>query len=401
MTRQEVYDYIVAQLAVPVTLVEKFLNSFSKVLDFITESTVTAIIPDWLSTLTFNTDGTGDGKYCLHPDTNGKKRIFETKTNANINNVPPTDPAITENTYWKEISQSAGSSIKEWAPGLYGEGYIIVGLNHSVHGRGLALLLDPVRPFNSTNIETEMAAGKWEFIAISKAYVDAQGSSGAVDTANHLFDDFHAVVQYLGLSAFNNGGGLGLNPSTSSFGVDATEKANGVLLLSTGSSTAGGSALNNTTYKLTFGFGYSFKQAWRAALKDLSDATDTFIARLGFMESFTATPGNGAYFRYTHSVNGGKWEAVTVSGGIETAEDTGILADVSVFHTFKIEVNDAATQVDFYIDGVKTNDITTNIINSGANLTAYNCAIQKTAGSTAKGMYVDYFELLTTRTTAR
>lgn len=174
MTRQEVYDYIVAQLAIPVTQVAKVLNSFSKVLDFITESTVSDIIPDWTSTLTFNSDGTGAGKYCLHPDNTGKKRIFQSKTNANLNNQPPTDPLITETTYWLEISQSSGSSIKEWAPGLFGTGLVIVFHNHSTYGRGLCQLLDPARPFQSTNIETEITAGKWSFIAISKDYVDAQ-----------------------------------------------------------------------------------------------------------------------------------------------------------------------------------------------------------------------------------
>lgn len=174
MTRQEVYNYIVGQLAVPVTLIEKFLNSFSKVLDFITESAVTDIIPDWTSTLTFNTDGTGAGKYCKHPDTNGKKRLFETKTSLNTNNSPPTDPLITENTHWREISQSSGSAIKEWAAGIFGTGLVIVFHNHSIHGRGLCQLLDPARPFQSTNIETEITAGKWSFIAIAKDYVDAQ-----------------------------------------------------------------------------------------------------------------------------------------------------------------------------------------------------------------------------------
>lgn len=190
MTRQEVYNYIVGQLAVPVTLIEKFLNSFSKVLDFITESAVTDIIPDWTSTLTFNLDGTGSGKYCKHPDTNGKKRLFETKTSLNTNNPPPTDPLITENTHWREISQSSGSSIKEWAAGLFGTGLIIVFHNHSIHGRGLCQLLDPARPFQSTNIETEITAGKWSFIAISKDYVDAAAiqvdTTGSVITLDML-----------------------------------------------------------------------------------------------------------------------------------------------------------------------------------------------------------------------
>lgn len=121
----------------------------------------TEIFPDWTSGLTFQTDGTDDGRYCKHPDTDGKKRIFETKVDDNIGNAPPTDPLITENTEWKEISQSSKSGIVEWSAGVFGEGLIIVAWNHSTDGDNLYKLVEPVRPFASTNIETEIAAGKW------------------------------------------------------------------------------------------------------------------------------------------------------------------------------------------------------------------------------------------------
>src|SRR5687767_10796294 len=117
MTKQDVIDYINTQLAVPVNLVSKFINSFLKVLDFITESTSIDIVPLWTIGATFNTDGTGAGRYCKHPDDDGNPRIFETKTSSNTGNAPPTDPLVTENTNWKEISQSSGSAIKEWSAG--------------------------------------------------------------------------------------------------------------------------------------------------------------------------------------------------------------------------------------------------------------------------------------------
>jgi hypothetical protein len=163
MTRQEVYDYIVAQLVVPVNQVSKILNSFSKILDFIGDSTINnTIIPDWTNALTFNADGSGAGKFCLHPDNNGKKRIFQSKVNGNINHQPPVDPNITEDAYWIEISQSTGSAIKEWASGLYGAGLILVYHNHSAGTSGIYKLVNPTRPYASANIETEINAGDWE-----------------------------------------------------------------------------------------------------------------------------------------------------------------------------------------------------------------------------------------------
>lgn len=119
------------------------------------------IFPDWDSGLTFQTDGSDDGKYCKHPDSNGKKRIWETKTDDNTGNEPPTDPLITSDPDWQEISQSAKSGIVEWSAGLFGEGFVVVAWNHSTDGNNFYKLEEPERPFASTNIETEIAAGKW------------------------------------------------------------------------------------------------------------------------------------------------------------------------------------------------------------------------------------------------
>src|SRR5690606_28255756 len=88
-------------------------------------------IPDWNAELTFQTDGTDAGRWCTQPDANGKKRIVETKVDDNTGNEPPTDPEVTENSFWEEISPSAGSGITEWTPGLYQSGLVIVYHNHS------------------------------------------------------------------------------------------------------------------------------------------------------------------------------------------------------------------------------------------------------------------------------
>jgi hypothetical protein len=160
MTPQELKDYILAQLTAPVNEVLKVINSFFAVIDF-TTTEVASIIPEWTAVQTFNTDGSVDGVYCKHPDDAGNVRIFETLTDGNINNEPPTNPAVTSNAFWAEISSSASAPIPEWAPGIYGPGQIIVYHEHSTDGHGLYILLEPVRPFNSVNIETELTAGDW------------------------------------------------------------------------------------------------------------------------------------------------------------------------------------------------------------------------------------------------
>lgn len=234
-----------------------------------------------------------------------------------------------------------------------------------------------------------------------KAYVDAQASGlNSVDLYSRIFDDFNTgPAGYMNLQAFSTGGGSGAVPGLSSFGCDSTEQCSGVMTFGTATSTNGGSGLINVTYTHLFGNSFQYTLSYRVALSALSDGTDTYTIRIGFVNTFSSTPTSGAYFRYTHGTNSGKWEAVTVDSGVETAEDTGITADISTFHIFKVVANAAGTQIDFYIDGVKTNDITTNI--PSAVFVGQSAVIHKTAGSTSRTMYMDYFEFITERTTAR
>jgi len=237
-----------------------------------------------------------------------------------------------------------------------------------------------------------------------KAFVESQvGGSNSVDTYSRIFEDFDVgPTGYYNLSTFNNGGGLGGTVQIASFGQDNTDKAIGVTEFNTAASTAGGSGLVNTIYRHPVGFGAIHSMIFRAALSALSDGTNTYNVRLGYMDSYqTSVVANGIYFRYTHASNGGKWEAVCTSAGTTTQADTGVTAIVGSFSVFKIVVNSDATQVDFYIDGVLTNSITTNIPTASGTTVGQAAVIEKVAGSTSRSLYLDYVEKTITRTTAR
>ncbi len=204
MTSLELKNFIRATLVATRTIAQE-ISAFDEVIDFITSSLTTGI-PAWTNALTFNTDGTGAGSFCTYPDTNGALRFWKTKTSANINNAPPTNPATTENTYWIEVSPSAGSAIQEWAAGVYGSGLVIVYHDHSTYGRGLYLLAAATRPFNSTNIETEITAGDWVRITTrpgEPARVQSVTSSATV-TPNADTDDMVKITaQAAGLTLAN------------------------------------------------------------------------------------------------------------------------------------------------------------------------------------------------------
>jgi hypothetical protein len=164
----------------PVTDSQKVADNDKAVLDFLLNQNDDDF-PDWLSSLIFNTNGSGDGKYCKHPDTTGRKRIFETKTSSNSGNTPPIDPLITENTHWLELSQSSSGSIPEYTPGVFGTGLKIVFHNHSILGRGLYILTEAVRPFTSANIESETTAGQWQRFTVNNQEL--------LDAVLGLYDD--------------------------------------------------------------------------------------------------------------------------------------------------------------------------------------------------------------------
>lgn len=238
---------------------------------------------------------------------------------------------------------------------------------------------------------------------VDKGYVDSV-TGGSVDTQTHQFEDFDlGITGYLSATAFNNGGGVGATVQISTFGQDGTENAIGVLDFGTGSSTAGGGAYQNTVYRHPIGFGTEHELSCRAALSALSDATDTYHVRLGYMDAYTtqASIGNALYFRYSHGVNAGKWQAVSEGAGIETAVDTGVLAVAGVFSVFKIVANSAGTSAAFYINGALVATITTNLPTAAGTVVGQAFTIEKTAGATSRSLYLDYFEKKTKRTAAR
>jgi len=86
-------------------------------------------------------------------------RIWKSKSAGNVGHQPPSDPGITENTYWIEQSRSESVNFPEWSAGVYGSGLIIVYYNNQLYKLNVG-----TRPFNSTNIVNEIAAGDWRLL---------------------------------------------------------------------------------------------------------------------------------------------------------------------------------------------------------------------------------------------
>jgi len=246
-------------------------------------------------------------------------------------------------------------------------------------------------------------------------------SSGAAATKKYSLKDFiskRGRVQDLAHFAssdfiFNEtnlltgtGAGTGNSTQQGSYGMNHIERALGITETDTGTTTTGRRTVSSNTSALTTGLA-RLRFGARHALNQLSNGTDTFTVYLGFIGTTAAGDQNaGAYFRYTHSVNGGRWEAVTAAGGgspTRTAVDTGIDANV-LYNIFEVEIAEDASSATFYINDVLVATITTNIpaTSTAANFTfGFGWKIEKSAGTSAVAHSTDWFYFEQERATAR
>ncbi|MGL4490547.1 MAG: hypothetical protein ACRCU5_14005, partial [Rhizobiaceae bacterium] len=140
----------------------------------------------------------------------------------------------------------------------------------------------------------------------------------------------------------------------------------------------------------------------RLRLLTLSDATNTWTLRTGFIDSSTAESTDGVFFRYTNGVNTGKFQAVTRSNNVETAVDTGITAALTTTYKMEVEVNAAGTSAVFKINGTVVATIATNIPTGNGREVGYGLFVLRSVGTVAVNSYiVDYLLADVTFTTAR
>lgn len=127
----------------------------------------------------------------------------------------------------------------------------------------------------------------------------------------------------------------------------------------------------------------------RLQISTLSDGTETFNLKIGFTNSGNATSvgADGALFRYTHSVNGGRWQCVNRKANVESAPaDSGITVAINTWYVLEIRMT--TTSVLYYIDGalVATVAVDVPLAALGAML-----GIQKSAGTNSRNLRIDYY----------
>lgn len=132
------------------------------------------------------------------------------------------------------------------------------------------------------------------------------------------------------------------------------------------------------------------------AVPILSTPTNRFNLRVCGVSNgpSTSITNNEVNFRYQDNVNGGRWEAVARSGGVETARDTGVAVVAGNFATgtdysFETIVDGIGGIATYYIDGALVATISTDVPNVPVAILAMQpINIAGTGGSA----YIDYFK---------
>jgi hypothetical protein len=167
----------------------------------------------------------------------------------------------------------------------------------------------------------------------------------------------------------------------------------GVATMSTGTTTAGRGSLITSFTSLPGPSGSESLRLLmgRVAVPTLSDGTDTFNVRVGFLDVGNAAATDGAYFELATTTDT-EWQCVTANGGSRTTVDSATTAVAGTEYTMQITVTTAAAV--FTINGSQVCSIGTNIP-AAATQTGVVLTILKSAGTTARTLTADYVELET------
>lgn len=184
----------------------------------------------------------------------------------------------------------------------------------------------------------------------------------------------------------------------------------GIRTLNTGTDTTGeammvhGSSSESTDGNIILGGGYH-EVFFVLNLSTLSTAGEEYALYFGLtsgLEAFLTHPGSyGCFFQYKRGTST-NWQGLTKNAGSSTTASSGSNVAVATgWNNFKITINAAATSVSFYVNGTLIGTSAANIPTAAAHPISLGVAIQKSAGTTARTVDIDYVSWFNQLTTSR
>ncbi len=199
--------------------------------------------------------------------------------------------------------------------------------------------------------------------------------------------DFAGSSAGEGLFASNSGTAASNNYGSAANGNDDHV---GIVQHQTGTDTTGKAGVFSQSAILLLGRGLSLFETL-VRLPVVSDGTDTFTYRAGFIDNTGGEATDGVFFRYTHTENSGRWTLVARSNNTETTLDSGVTMTANSWYKLRIEVSADGASARFFINGTLVGTITgANIPTAAGRTTGVGNSIVKSAGTTSRNADSDY-----------
>lgn len=213
---------------------------------------------------------------------------------------------------------------------------------------------------------------------------------------NHGYTYFSEFINTVGTSAGGNevvatNSGTGAGTSNTSAGPNRP----GQVRSTTGTTATGRTSPSSASNAIIFGGG-TWVYEMDINISTLSTSTERFQILLGFFDVQSGVnQTDGIYILYdeggvtTGSAASANWQIVTSSNSTRTFT-TSSTAVATGWVNLRIEVNAAASSVTYYVDGASLGTHTTNIPSGSSRAAGFGWLLIKSAGTTARGLDVDY-----------
>jgi hypothetical protein len=210
-------------------------------------------------------------------------------------------------------------------------------------------------------------------------------------------NDFNTTASDQTLSSQVNGTGA----ANTAQATVLADKAVGLVRAALGTVNTNRAALSTVNMSImNLGNGFA-AFASRGRIVTLSNATNTYTQRIGFLDSVTAEPTDGVFFRYTDSVNSGQYVCVARSNNVETVVNTTVAAAANVFVKLDVAV-ESGSRASFYINDVRVAEITANIpVASGRELGFGKATIRSVGNAAVSEHDLDYIDVAQWFSTSR
>lgn len=204
-------------------------------------------------------------------------------------------------------------------------------------------------------------------------------------------EEFNSALSSTGGSSSFYDGSAGTGADAAPINKTLVGNQGGVAQLTTGTTNTGAGYLASSTFMPIDTNNYYRWGAYNVRLEDLSDGTETFMVRMGFLLGETVQ--NEIYFKYTHSLNSGNW--TVYSENASAAENTNTSVAVVADTDYDLEFEFYEGTVRFWINGALVATHTAQVPQHGQNqgIPGPYAAIIKSAGTTARVLTIDAIKI--------